>query len=135
MLGKEFVKTKGHCHIGNYQELYKILKGQAIFLMQKTKNNQVKDVYAVKAKTGQIVIIPPNYSHITINPSSNTLKLTNLVSKKCRNNYKLIEKKGGGCYFYTKSGWVKNKNYKNIPKLRFEKPLNNMPKNLNFLKG
>jgi len=39
----------------------------------------------------------------------------------------------GACYFYTKSGWIKNKNYKFVPKIRFEKPLKEKPKNLDFL--
>ncbi len=38
MLGKEFVKTKGHYHIGSYGEIYIVLKGKAIYLMQKEKN-------------------------------------------------------------------------------------------------
>jgi len=33
MLGKEFVKTKGHEHIGEYGELYMVLEGEAICLM------------------------------------------------------------------------------------------------------
>jgi oxalate decarboxylase/phosphoglucose isomerase-like protein (cupin superfamily) len=41
----------------------------------------------------------------------------------------------GGCYYYTKSGWVKNKNYEKTPELRFEKPLKSIPKNIDFLKN
>lgn len=135
-LGKEFVKTKGHRHIGNFGEVYIVLKGKAIFLMQKCKNGRIEDVCAVKAKKGDVCVIPKNYNHIIINPSNKeTLKTANWVSKKCKNDYKFLQKKGGAYYFYTKSGWVKNKNYKKIPKLRFEKPLKKMPKNLDFLKG
>jgi len=133
-LGKEFVKTQGHGHRGNFEEIYVILKGKAIFLMQKCKNDKIEDVYAVKARKGDVCIIPKGYSHITINPSNKeTLKTANWVSKKCKNDYSFIQKKGGACYFYTKSGWIKNKNYKNIPKLCFEKPLKKIPKNLDFL--
>jgi oxalate decarboxylase/phosphoglucose isomerase-like protein (cupin superfamily) len=45
----------------------------------------------------------------------------------------LLAMKGAG-YFYTKSGWKKNKNYKIVPKLRFESPLKQIPSNLDFLK-
>jgi len=41
--------------------------------------------------------------------------------------------KGAG-YFYTKSGWIKNKNYGKVLQLRFERPLKSKPKNLDFLK-
>ena len=68
-----------------------------------------------------MIVIPPNYDHLIINLSKKKLRTGNWISQNCKNNYKFIEKMGGACYFYTKSGWVKNKNYKSIPKLRFEK--------------
>ena len=134
ILGKEFVKTKGHEHSKNYGEVYKVLEGKAIYLMQKREKEEIKDVYAVKAKRGEVVIIPPSYGHITINPSKKILIEANWCSKKCKNKYELFEKMRGACYFYIKSGWIKNKNYKFVPKIRFEKPLKSMPKNLKFLK-
>lgn len=135
MLGKEFVKTKGHEHTGNYGEVYIILKGEAIYLIQKYKNNQIKDVFAVKAKKDNAVVIPSGYGHITINPSKRELVEANWLDKNCRNIYDLFIKKRGACYYYTKNGWIKNKNYKKIPKLRFEKPLKKLPQSLNFLHG
>jgi len=123
MLGKEFIKTKGHYHIGKHKEIYQVLKGQAVFLMQKGEN-EIKDVYAVKAKEKEWIIIPSYYGHITINPSqTKTLKIANWVSCKCKSNYTPIQRKKGAGYFYTKNGWKKNKNYKKVPKLRFEKSL------------
>lgn len=127
MLGKEFVKTKGHYNIGNYGELYKVLAGEGFFLMQKEENGKILDVYYVKAKKGDYVSIPPLYGHSTINPCSKILKVANWISKKCGWDYKSIEKKKGMCYYYLKSGWLKNKNYKKAPKIRPEKPLKSMP--------
>ncbi len=128
MLGKEFVKTKGHKHIGNYGELYKVLSGEGIFLMQKENNGKIEDVYYVKAKRGEYILISPLYGHTTINPSSKILKIANWISEKCQSDYKSTERKKGLCYYYTKSGWVKNDAYKKIPKLRSEKPLKRAPK-------
>jgi glucose-6-phosphate isomerase len=131
MLGKEFVKTKGHEHIGNCGELYKVLAGEGIFLIQ---DKEVKNVYFFRAKKGEFVLIPPNFSHTTINPSfSKTLKVANWISKECKSDYKNIEKKKGFCYYLTIDGWLENKNYKTIPKLKEKKPLKKMPKNLKFL--
>lgn len=135
MLGQEFSKTKGHEHSKKFQEVYQVLKGKAIFLLQKYKNKKIKDVYALRTKAGEIIIVPPYYGHITINPSKRELKIANWVSKNCRNSYNLFEKLEGACYYYTKSGWIKNKNYKRVPRLRFKKPLKKMPKNLDFLRG
>jgi len=133
MLGKEFVKTKGHEHIGDFKELYIVLKGEAIYLMQKQKSGRVEDVIIIRAKSGESVIIPAGYGHVTINPSKSELKMANWVSKKCKSNYKIFEKMKGACYYYTTSGWIKNKNYDMIPKLRFEKPIKKIPKDLSFL--
>jgi glucose-6-phosphate isomerase len=132
MLGKEFVKTKGHYHIGNFGELYKVLAGEGIFLIQK---RDLSDAYFVRAKRGNFVKIPPGYGHTTINPSKKTLKIANWVSKYCQSDYQSIEKMGGFCYYYTIEGWVENKNYKKIPKLKKKKPSKKMPKNLKFLYG
>ncbi|OIP75653.1 MAG: hypothetical protein AUK07_01230 [Parcubacteria group bacterium CG2_30_36_21] len=128
MLGKEFVKTKGHEHLGDFGEIYIVLEGQGIYLMQKYKKGKIEDVYAIKARKGNVIVIPPYYGHVTINPSKRTLKTANWMAEKCKSCYDLFEKKQGACYYFTKSGWIKNKNYKNVPKLRFEKPLKKLPK-------
>jgi len=144
MLGSEFVKTKGHYHIGKYQEVYIVLEGEAIYLMQKPNQDagEIKDAYAIKAQKGDIVIIPPYYGHITINPSEKEdLKMANWVSDDCKSDYSLYEKLQGACYYYTllpnsgQTEWVKNKNYKNVPPLRFEEPLKFLPEDLSFLKN
>ncbi|MDI6883313.1 MAG: glucose-6-phosphate isomerase family protein [Patescibacteria group bacterium] len=135
ILGKEFVRTKGNRNWKNFPELYRVLSGKAIFLLQKAKEKIVEDVLAIKAKKGDWVMVPPKYAVVMINPSKKTLKTGNWVSQKNKNIYKELEKIGGMSYFYTKAGWLKNKNYKKIPNLRFEKPLKKMPKDLDFLKA
>jgi glucose-6-phosphate isomerase, archaeal len=134
MLGNEFIKTAGHVHTGPQQEIYTVLEGQAIFLMQKTNGETVEDVYAVKAGAGESAIIPSNYGHVTINPSGKDLKTEDWSSETTKSDYSLFQKLQGACYYYTKEGWVKNENYKNVPELRFEEPLKTPPENLDFLK-
>lgn len=135
MLGKEFMKTKGHVHIGNFQEVYTVLEGEAIFLMQKGNEKKIDDVYAVKAQKGESIIIPAGYGHITINPSkAMNLKTGDWTSANCKSDYSLFEKMRGACCYYTSAGWIKNENYKSVPKLRFEESLKSIPENLDFLK-
>jgi len=135
MLGKEFVKTKGHEHIGEYGEIYMVLEGEAYYLMQKRKNNIIEDVFVIKAKKGDVAVIPSGYGHITINPSNKDLKMANWLDKDCKSDYYPIQKMQGACYFYTIEGWIKNKNYKQVPELRFEEPKKSIPEDLDFLKG
>ena len=132
MLGEEFVRTKGHYHANDFQELYTVLEGEAIFFFQKGKE-KIEGVIVIQAKKGDWVLVPREYAHITINPSKKELKIGNWVSEKCENLYQPLEKMGGPCYFYTIDGWIKNKNYEEVPELRFEKPLKEKPKNLDFL--
>jgi len=150
MLGKEFVKTKGHEHSQRaFQELYIVLKGEGIFLMQKQKKGkgeesklssspfaiarEIQDVFAVQAQKGDVIIVPEGYGHVTINPSKQTLEMANWIDKDCKSVYALFEKMQGACYYYAESGWIKNKNYQQVPELRFEKPLKSLPSNLDFL--
>lgn len=133
MLGEEFVKTKGNRNSNGFLEIYEVLEGEAIFLLQKMKNGKVEDVMAVKAKKGDFVLDPAGYCLVSINPSKKTLKLGNWVPEKNENIYKEMEKKQGACYYYTQKGWLKNENYKKVPKLKFKKPLKSMPKKLEFL--
>lgn len=135
MLGKEFTKTKGHEHIGPYPEIYIVLEGEAIYFMQKQKQDVIEDVYAVKAKKGDVVIIPSYYAHVTINPSNQDLKMADWMAIEAKSDYDPIQKMQGACYFYTTNGWIKNKNYKQVPELRFEEPKKSIPEDLDFLKG
>ncbi len=135
MLGKEFVKTKGHYHPNNFGELYIVLSGKAFYLMQKiNEKKNIEDVYAVEAKEKEYVVIPPGYGHITINHGNKTLKMANWVCEDFESSYEPIEKKRGGAYYYlAEDGWIENENYKKLPPLRFEAPRKSMPKDLSFL--
>jgi len=136
VLGNEYNKTKGHFHVGHYQEVYTVLEGSAIYLMQKLdENGNIADAYAVKAEKGDSIIIPSNYGHVTINPDEEkNLKMSNWMCDVCKSDYSIFEKLQGACYYYTLNGWVKNKNYKDVPELRFETPLKTLPEDLSFLK-
>lgn len=129
LIGEEFVKTKGHYH-DNYQEIYIVLEGEAIFLMQKGKDT-IEDVYFVHAKKNDVVVIPFEYGHITINPSNTNLSLGNFVHTDCGHDYESIANKFGAAYFYTTKGWVRNNNYSEVPEIREEKPLSTIPSNIN----
>lgn len=131
MLGKEFIKTKGHFHSSGHPEYYTVLEGEALFLMQE---KGCTDAYFIKAKEGESIIIRGNYGHITINPGKNTLKMANWISPECVSEYSAIGEKEGACWLYTTDGWISNNNYESIPALREEQPLEKEPESFSFLK-
>jgi len=134
MLGREFNKTAGHDHPivsdtnMTYPEIYQVLSGQAIFLIQDSQGNQIKDVYAVEAKKDDMVVVPPNYEHIIINATNKELKTANWICRDFGSNvYKPFRQKQGFSYFALQSPkgqieWHKNPNYQSIPELKFLEP-------------
>lgn len=72
-LGNEPVRSQGHIHkISAYAdgwstpEVYEIWSGEAIIYMQETANDHPGRCFAVRAKAGEVVIVPPFWAHATI---------------------------------------------------------------------
>ncbi len=128
MLGKEYVKTKGHFHAVSesmtYPELYGVLEGEAHYLLQKEK---VERTVLVRAEKGDRVIIPPGYGHVTINPTSEKLKMANWVCRDFDSLYGPMVKKGGAAWFELESGFVRNENYEKVPELEMLEASENDP--------
>jgi glucose-6-phosphate isomerase len=137
-LGVEFVKTAGHYHpylTGSkltYPEMYGVLEGEAHYLLQKRAEEggieKITDVIVVKARKGDKVIIPPNYGHVTINPSKATLKMANWVARTFSSIYEPIERRKGAAYFELTNGeFIKNEEYGDVPAIRFLEPEETWP--------
>jgi len=133
ILGKEYNKTAGHDHplVPNaeitYPEIYEVLEGEAIFLMQDSEKNKIKDVRAVKAKKNDKVLILPNYEHLIINSTGKELKTANWICREFSSNlYKPFRSQQGFSYYGLKGNggikWVKNKHYNSAPELKFSEP-------------
>lgn len=139
-IGSEFVRTIGHFHeiqqksnLG-YPEIYEVLNGKALFLLQ-NKNNEV---YLVEAKTGQKVIVPPGFGHITINPTKNFLAIANIFSNTAKSIYNHYKKHKGGAYYIKKINnnliIEKNPLYKRVGKLKIVTPKEIGKLKINFKK-
>lgn len=58
LLGKEFIKTKGHYHFKNCPEVYKVLSGQGIFLLQKLKKVLLKKFIILRQRRNNMFLFP-----------------------------------------------------------------------------
>ena len=123
----EFVKTKGHYHPEapdgtGYPELYQVINGSAHYLLQK---EDLSDIVSIEASAGDVVLIPPGYGHVTINPSSEELLMSNIVSDAFSSIYGHYEDKQGAAYYeFEKEGWRANPAYGDVCEIRIVKPKN-----------
>jgi len=124
-LGGEFPKTFGHYHITDAIEKYKIAYGQGIIVLQKRKfldddwvSDMIEKVCFVEFVPGDEINIPPEWGHSCSNIGSEPLLMFD--DWKGKADYEPIKKLGGLCYFLVcrngKAEFVKNKNYKEVPK-------------------
>ena len=110
----EYVKTKGHFHPENprgtrYPEIYEVLEGSACFLLQ---DRDPSDVVAIKACTGEKVVVPPGYGHVTLNMGRVTLTMVNMVSTAFESLYGSYEGRQGAAYYaFAGRGFVPNPRY------------------------
>jgi glucose-6-phosphate isomerase len=113
----ECTKTYGHYHPTNengieYPEIYQVLKGNAVFLLQKKNKSGSVDTIITHASAKDVILIPPGYGHVSINNSEEQLILANLVYDKFEPIYSDFEENCGGAYYYLRGGEiVQNSNY------------------------
>jgi glucose-6-phosphate isomerase len=118
----ERVKTKGHYHPKNaagvgFPEIYEVLEGTAHYLLQSCA---LDDIVLITAEAGDLVIVPPEYGHVTINPSPDqTLSMANIVSTAFESEYGEFEARHGAAYYEVSDGsLIRNPSYGNVPPVR-----------------
>lgn len=129
-IGGENVKTYGHYHPENsagltYPEIYQVIEGEAIFVIQRREGEKLVDCFAVEAEKGDLVIVPPGCGHVTINPTKKVLLTSNWVCRDFSSIYEPYTRLKGACYYYVNHEWIENKNYGLIPEMRFLEPFDN----------
>jgi len=135
--GDEFPKTYGHYHTAsNETEIYKLVSGKGIFLLQKKHTNEkgdivpnkVDEVFLIKAETpGEEVSVPKDYGHSWSNIREEPLvTFDNWRWKHQPTDYELIKQlKGMVYYLVEKEGEVDlipNPNYIDHPTPQWTTP-------------
>lgn len=125
-VGREFNKTFGHYHQLaclkpklSYPELYEVLYGEALFLLQRRGSDSLKPVESVlvRARAGEKVLVPPNWGHVSMNSKPlKTLVEANLICPDSKADYAPYEKLHGASHYVLTSGIaVKNPRYERVP--------------------
>ena len=130
-LGAEYVKTMGHYHPKtdggtgrlSYPEVYQVISGNAVYLMQK---RDMSEIIVIEARAGDVVLIPPEFGHVTINASDEELLMSNWVADTFASDYGTILENRGFAYYLTKTGLAANPLYKKsgtpLPRVSFMTP-------------
>jgi glucose-6-phosphate isomerase len=132
-IGKEFVKTVGHYHpikAGTnvrYTEIYEVLYGNALVVMQQIQNDErIENVFVVTATAGEKVVLPPGCGHVTVNTGKSKLVLANLVSTEFVSIYDPFKAKRGESYYVLRQNDTPmlspNKLYETIPNPEMLRP-------------
>ncbi len=136
-VGKEYAKTTGHGHAlvpgstHTYSEIYFVLQGTAHYLCQKIRHGdngkpQVLDAFCIVANAGDVVFIPPDYDHFTINAGDGTLIVGNWAGTNYKQTYDAIGACQGACYYLVDEGGTlvaqSNEHYKVSGELAFCEP-------------
>ncbi len=128
-LGSEWTKTYGHYHPRTakgpyYPEVYEVLSGRAIYLLQRRDaQGRIDDVLVIPAGPGEKVFMLPGYGHATINVGDAPLAMANWVAGSFSSEYGDYKERHGAAYYALVEGdgvrWEPNPHYGNLPKPRF----------------
>ncbi|MBO7710557.1 MAG: hypothetical protein J6S83_08820 [Lachnospiraceae bacterium] len=137
LIGGECKKTSGHYHgwtpekKNTYAEVYEVLKGTALYVLQKSPDfddpdpgqAKVEDLILVTVPEGRTLLVPPDYGHCSVNIGSGPLVFSNLAYVPCPIHYDPVRHYHGmGVYISRGSEGISfayNKRYSNLPAARF----------------
>jgi len=121
-IGPEWVKTKGHYHpqvpghAETYAEVYEVLSGEALYLLQREREGRVVEVRSVRASDRDKVVIPPGFGHVTVNPANRVLKMSNWVGRGFKSVYgPYAARRGAAYYALATGGLAANPAYGEVP--------------------
>jgi glucose-1-phosphate thymidylyltransferase len=127
IIGEEFVKTIGHYHPTKegknltFPEIYEVIDGSANYILQRPTTNGY-EVLVVEAKSGDKVIIPPGYGHVTVNTGNKALVMANVVADNFSSQYEDYKNFRGAAVYRMASGFKPNPKYGKIDHYQKVKP-------------
>jgi glucose-6-phosphate isomerase len=125
-LGDEPVRSQGHVHrVSSHSgwsspELYEIWSGRAIILMQERAADDPGRVYAVEARPGEKILVPPRWAHATISADKHhPLTFSALCDREYGFEYQELRRRKGLAWYalITPAGelaWEANPAYRSV---------------------
>ena len=101
VIGDEFVKTAGHFHPlreadqERWPELYQIIQGKALFILQRDYDEDELEVCAVHLGPGDVMLIPGGFGHVMTNIGGSPLTSANIVSGAFASDYSEYQERCG----------------------------------------
>lgn len=105
VIGREFVKTAGHYHTvapcgSTYPEVYQVVSGRAMYILQLPDPTHDEVILkAITATPGDVVVVPPDYGHVTVNIGDAPLVMVNLVERDHPSRYEPYRALGGAAAY------------------------------------
>lgn len=102
----ELVKTAGHYHPApggpgevSFPEVYGVIRGRAHYLLQDGRVDGPAQAFLVEAGEGEVVVVPPDFGHVTINPGPGPLVMANWVEATFASVYGPYAERRGACHY------------------------------------
>ena len=122
-IGDEPVRSQGHIHAispscnASTCEVYEIFDGEAFIYMQESGQDDAGECYAIYAKVGDVIIVPPGWVHATINANIHqNMTFGAWCVRDYGFDYEDVKKHKGIAFFPVvkndKIEWEMNKSYK-----------------------
>jgi glucose-6-phosphate isomerase len=122
VFGGEYVKSSGQYHPPTgptnqaTPEIYTVLSGTGHFLLQKAAPpyDKIEDVVMVEVEEGETFVVPPDYGHLQINPSSQPLVFSYAVMDNMKGVYDPFKKRQGAAFYEmadSQNRFKRNTNY------------------------
>jgi len=124
-IGREYIKTFGHYHSEapdglQYPEVYQVLSGSLVMVLQRPSETDevIEDLILVEAREGDVILVPPGYGHVTVNPTREILIMANLISTANTSDYKPYQRLRGAAVYKLVDGIALNTHYERVPEPR-----------------
>lgn len=141
-VGREYIKTYGHYHVGDIDETYWMIYGEGITIAQKRAvgadsepvDDEISEIRIVKVKAGDAVYMPSGWAHAAVNigktffvtadDSPVNFEDVDPSSLPGHADYEPIKRMRGMAYYVVEENGeptlIKNPLYKKVPEAEIE---------------